>query len=144
MQSGMDTYLGLPIDPSLTPSTAKAKGYFWVMDLIQAILQGEIRTEKDGKKKKGWKFGKPKGEHGILGLYEPIYKKKEQVPVKRITFVQRRKDTMKHALLFCFCLPFVWVKSTRGLWRLFYGSEAERKAESMKIVFYKKGRAGKP
>jgi transposase len=90
------------------------------------------------------KLGKPKGVQGLFGLYRPIYQKKEYVPVKRTTFFQRRKDTMTNALLFCISLPFVWGKSTRGLWRLFYGSEAERKAGSFKIVFYKKGWAGKP
>jgi hypothetical protein len=130
----MKTHLGLPIDPGLIPSTAKAKGYLWVMDFTQAFLEGVIRTEEDGKQKKGWKFGKPKEEQGILGLYRPLYQKKEYVPVTRITFFQRIKDTVTNALDFCSYLPFVWVKSTRGLWRLFYGSEVDRKAGSFKRV----------
>lgn len=62
------------IDVLLTPENAWEHGYQWVIDLLPAILQGEIRGIEDFENKQLWKIGKAKIENGVIGFYEPVTK----------------------------------------------------------------------
>jgi len=66
------------IDVLLTPENAGNYGYQWVMDLMPAILKGEVRGIEDFEKKRSWRLGKAKIANCVLGFYKPVKKKKKR------------------------------------------------------------------
>ncbi len=67
------------VDVLLTPENAGECGYQWVVDLLPAILKGEVRGIEDFEDKQYWRIGKAKIANCVLGLYKPVKKKTENV-----------------------------------------------------------------
>jgi hypothetical protein len=63
------------IDPTLTPQTARQRGYHWECDMFEDMLQEENTNECIRELlKDGYKLGKAKDEavRDVIGVYKPI------------------------------------------------------------------------
>jgi len=66
----------VPVDPTLTPQTAHARGYRWIFDVLPGLPDNLVREIAKLVNEDGCKLGKPAdgGEKEDIGLYQPLYK----------------------------------------------------------------------